>query len=56
MESQSKKQPEKPKATCPNCVCHETRRRRDDCLLEKSEESCTEEIKGHKECLREEGF
>ena len=38
------------------CACPETRKPRDDCIVEKGEENCKELIEAHKECLRKLGF
>ena len=38
------------------CACPETRKPRDECVVEKGEESCGEYIEAHKVCLRSHGF
>eukprot|EP00967_Tisochrysis_lutea_P075636 scaffold101977_cov40-Tisochrysis_lutea.AAC.4 len=38
------------------CACPETRKPRDECVVEKGEEQCTEYIEAHKACLRSHGF
>jgi cytochrome c oxidase assembly protein subunit 17 len=40
----------------PCCACPETRRVRDDCVLLRGEENCTEYIAAHAACLRSYGF
>lgn len=40
----------------PCCACPETRKPRDECIIEKGEENCKELIEAHKECLRKLGF
>jgi cytochrome c oxidase assembly protein subunit 17 len=44
----------KPKKIC--CACPDTKRERDDCILEHGEDACAKYIELHKECLRSEGF
>jgi cytochrome c oxidase assembly protein subunit 17 len=45
------------KPTCKICcACPETRKPRDECVVEKGEEACAEQIEAHKACLRAEGF
>jgi cytochrome c oxidase assembly protein subunit 17 len=43
-----------PKKMC--CVCPETKKLRDECVLQNGEDLCAEAIERHKECLRKEGF
>jgi cytochrome c oxidase assembly protein subunit 17 len=43
-----------PKRIC--CVCKDTKKVRDECMLLKGEEQCGPEIEKHKVCLRSEGF
>ena len=38
------------------CACPDTKRLRDDCLVEHGESACTKWIEAHKRCLRAEGF
>lgn len=38
------------------CACPETKRLRDDCIVEHGEDACTKWIEAHKQCLRAEGF
>ena len=40
----------------PCCACPETRKARDECILEKGELNCMKLIEEHKECLRKHGF
>lgn len=40
----------------PCCACPETRKPRDECILENGEEACKDLIEAHKECLRKHGF
>uniref|UniRef100_A0A834RC94 Cytochrome c oxidase copper chaperone n=1 Tax=Sarcoptes scabiei TaxID=52283 RepID=A0A834RC94_SARSC len=50
-KSEGEKKPLKP---C--CACPETRKKRDECIIEKGEVNCSEYIEAHKECLRKLGF
>ncbi|XP_034489529.1 cytochrome c oxidase copper chaperone [Drosophila innubila] len=46
---------EKPKCkAC--CACPETKRARDQCIVENGEENCTKLIEAHKQCMRDAGF
>ncbi|KAK8949875.1 hypothetical protein KSP40_PGU016814 [Platanthera guangdongensis] len=38
------------------CACPETKRLRDECIVEHEESACTKWIEAHKLCLRSEGF
>ncbi|KAJ4971334.1 hypothetical protein NE237_004433 [Protea cynaroides] len=38
------------------CACPDTKRIRDECMVEKGEAACTKWINAHIECLRAEGF
>ncbi len=40
----------------PCCACPETRKARDECILENGELNCSKLIEAHKECLRQQGF
>ena len=40
----------------PCCACPETRKLRDECIIEKGEVDCTDLIEAHKTCLRSHGF
>lgn len=40
----------------PCCACPETKRPRDECIMEKGEENCGELIEAHKACMRALGF
>ena len=51
----SEPSPSKPKCkAC--CACPETKRVRDQCIIEHGEENCTELIEAHKKCMRDQGF
>ncbi|OTF73147.1 hypothetical protein BLA29_000847 [Euroglyphus maynei] len=47
---------EQKKPLKPCCACPETRKKRDECIIENGEANCTEYIEAHKECLRKLGF
>ena len=38
------------------CACPDTRKLRDECVVENGEEFCFDKIEAHKACLRAEGF
>ncbi|KAK4523302.1 hypothetical protein GAYE_PCTG50G1196 [Galdieria yellowstonensis] len=38
------------------CACPETKKQRDECILQHGEDKCKEFIEAHKACLRQEGF
>ncbi|XP_019101997.1 PREDICTED: cytochrome c oxidase copper chaperone 1-like [Camelina sativa] len=38
------------------CACPDTKRLRDECIVEYGESACTKRIEAHKMCLRAEGF
>ncbi|XP_073392168.1 uncharacterized protein [Physcomitrium patens] len=38
------------------CACPETKKLRDDCIVEHGENACAKWIEAHKQCLRREGF
>lgn len=40
----------------PCCACPETKRPRDECIMEKGEENCKDLIEAHKSCMRALGF
>lgn len=40
----------------PCCVCPDTKKARDMCILDKGENDCLSFIEAHKVCLRKEGF
>ena len=40
----------------PCCVCLDTKRVRDECMINKGEEHCGDLIEAHKQCLRDLGF
>ncbi|KAI4333666.1 hypothetical protein L6164_018446 [Bauhinia variegata] len=38
------------------CSCPDTKRLRDECIVEHGESACTKWIEAHRQCLRAEGF
>ncbi|KMZ67196.1 Cytochrome c oxidase copper chaperone 2 [Zostera marina] len=38
------------------CACPDTKKLRDECIVEHGEAACTKYIEAHLECLRAEGF
>jgi len=40
----------------PCCVCLDTKRVRDECIMEKGQEQCGDLIEAHKACMRALGF
>uniref|UniRef100_A0A1J3HVR6 Cytochrome c oxidase copper chaperone 1 n=1 Tax=Noccaea caerulescens TaxID=107243 RepID=A0A1J3HVR6_NOCCA len=38
------------------CACPDTKKLRDECIVEHGESACTKWIEAHKICLRAEGF
>lgn len=40
----------------PCCACPETKKARDQCIIEKGETACGDLIEAHKECMRSLGF
>jgi len=38
------------------CACPETKKLRDQCVVENGEENCGPQIEAHKRCMREAGF
>jgi len=40
----------------PCCVCPETKKVRDECIMDKGEENCGHLIEAHKACMRYFGF
>jgi len=38
------------------CSCPDTRKVRDECVVQNGEENCKQYIEAHKVCLRSEGF
>ncbi|CAN6442022.1 unnamed protein product [Victoria cruziana] len=38
------------------CACPETKRLRDECIVQHGETACSKWIQAHLECLRSEGF
>ena len=50
----NKPDPEKKLKPC--CACPETKKARDECMIQNGEEGCGDLIEAHKECLRKHGF
>ncbi|VDP05329.1 unnamed protein product [Heligmosomoides polygyrus] len=40
----------------PCCACPETKKARDQCIIENGEEHCGKLIEAHKQCMRDAGF
>lgn len=40
----------------PCCACPETKKPRDECIMQKGEENCGDLIEAHKKCMRDLGF
>lgn len=38
------------------CACPDTKKLRDECIVEHGEAACTKWIEAHRQCLRSEGF
>ncbi|KAF5204392.1 Cytochrome c oxidase copper chaperone [Thalictrum thalictroides] len=38
------------------CACPDTKKQRDECIVEHGEAACTKWIEAHRECLHAEGF
>ncbi|XP_072978865.1 cytochrome c oxidase copper chaperone 1-like [Typha angustifolia] len=38
------------------CACPETKKLRDECIVEHGETACSKWIEAHRQCLRAEGF
>ncbi|XP_015887346.3 cytochrome c oxidase copper chaperone 1 [Ziziphus jujuba] len=38
------------------CACPETKKLRDECIVEHGEDACAKWIEAHRKCLRAEGF
>lgn len=38
------------------CACPDTKKLRDECIVEHGEEACAKWIEAHRQCLRAEGF
>ncbi|XP_050385583.1 cytochrome c oxidase copper chaperone 1-like [Argentina anserina] len=38
------------------CACPDTKKLRDECIVQHGEDACTKWIEAHKMCLRAEGF
>jgi len=55
-EKSTKKEENAPKQLKPCCACPETKRVRDECIMENGEEHCANFIEAHKKCMRDLGF
>ncbi|CAB3378471.1 Hypothetical predicted protein [Cloeon dipterum] len=55
-QATTEKPAEEPKKLKPCCACPETKKPRDQCIIEKGEANCQELIEAHKECMRKLGF
>jgi len=53
---ESQPQAEKKPACKACCACPETKRARDDCIVQYGEENCKQLIEKHRECMRQMGF
>uniref|UniRef100_A0A0B6ZG75 Cytochrome c oxidase copper chaperone n=1 Tax=Arion vulgaris TaxID=1028688 RepID=A0A0B6ZG75_9EUPU len=53
--SDASKTQEKPKLR-PCCACPETKKARDECVIQNGEEKCGDLIEKHKQCMRDLGF
>nr|AGO67234.1 cytochrome c oxidase copper chaperone [Silene vulgaris] len=38
------------------CACPDTKKLRDECIVQHGEDACSKRIEAHKQCLRAEGF
>jgi len=38
------------------CACPQTKKERDECIVQNGPEACADKIEAHKKCLREDGF
>ncbi|XP_076262390.1 cytochrome c oxidase copper chaperone COX17 [Rhynchophorus ferrugineus] len=47
---------DEPKKLKPCCACPETKKVRDQCIIERGEENCGDLIEAHKKCMRDLGF
>ncbi|XP_014678885.1 PREDICTED: cytochrome c oxidase copper chaperone-like [Priapulus caudatus] len=47
---------EEPKKLKPCCACPETKKIRDECIIQNGEENCQHLIEAHKACMRSLGF
>ena len=54
--TESEKPKEEKKKLKPCCACPETKKPRDQCIVERGEENCQDLIEAHKECMRRHGF
>ncbi|XP_076372573.1 cytochrome c oxidase copper chaperone COX17 [Tachypleus tridentatus] len=53
---EEKKVDEKKQKMKPCCACPETKKVRDECIVQNGEENCRDLIEAHKECMRKMGF
>eukprot|EP00051_Salpingoeca_urceolata_P016152 m.213250 g.213250 ORF g.213250 m.213250 type:complete len:72 (-) comp18602_c0_seq5:1103-1318(-) len=56
LEAPLKQSASPPEGLKPCCACPETRKPRDQCIVENGEEACQDLIEAHKECMRNLGF
>ncbi|KNA07714.1 hypothetical protein SOVF_169340 [Spinacia oleracea] len=55
MVTKASEQDQKPKKKiC--CACPDTKKLRDECIVQNGEDACGKWIEAHKQCLRAEGF
>jgi len=52
----AEEQKEESKPLKPCCSCPETKKVRDECIMENGEENCGDLIEAHKQCMRDLGF
>ncbi|XP_054166304.1 cytochrome c oxidase copper chaperone-like [Oppia nitens] len=55
IKDNNNKTEDKPKLK-PCCACPQTKRPRDECIIERGEENCRDLIEAHKQCMRNLGF
>lgn len=53
---EEKKSDSEEKKLKPCCACPETKKPRDECIIEHGEANCQHLIDAHKECMRKLGF
>jgi len=56
MPEEKPDEPSTDKKLKPCCACPETKKARDQCIVENGEEKCGDLIEAHKECMRKMGF
>ncbi|CAJ0586838.1 unnamed protein product, partial [Mesorhabditis spiculigera] len=56
MPSTTETKKDEPKKLKPCCACPETKRVRDECIIQNGEEQCGKLIEAHKQCMRDAGF